>query len=509
MRTLQRAGTPLRWVPAVVATTAAIHLAYALELAFRAEDVGPFETVLARAVASHFEPGVGPGRFYGPYGADHPSVLMHAPLYYRLTALVAWPWVAAGLDPLGCALGAGRAMAALGSALLLMLTWRLARRDGLCARAGWLAVGLLAGSPLFANLMVMVRPDSLGVAAQTGAAWLGLRAIEESEPRANRRRALVAAAVLAGLAFLLKQHHLTVASILTLLVARAWIRGVISAREVALAASAWVGTVVGLIAVEAFLTEGRMGRTVFEYPGGPFRHINYAGWVHVASVFDIVARRAVGLIGMGLLGALMVGRAAWLRTDRFYGLCLVVELAALVPLCLYNAGAASNYALQAVVFGSVLVARLLDRLMESPPAGWLGRWGSLGILGSALVLLGSGARWTIQAESLRTRDRTVARLIASNPVLPEARYFVAHQEWNRLYGRPDLIHDDWLYGAFEQIGEAEPRQRWLRAALTDGPVREVVTPRHVADRVPGLDEPLEALGYRQVAEVADYRIWRR
>ena len=88
----------VRLLIAALAIVAIAHLGYQFRLGAEPADAGPFETVLARAVAGHFEPGAGPGRFYGPFGGDYPSVLMHAPLYYRLVALAAWPAVALGVD---------------------------------------------------------------------------------------------------------------------------------------------------------------------------------------------------------------------------------------------------------------------------------------------------------------------------------------------------------------------------------------------------------------------------
>ena len=270
-----------------------------------------------------------------------------------------------------------------------------------------------------------------------------------------------------------------------------------------------LGTLGLVLAIEMVVTGGRMGQTVFVYPSGPFRAINYAGWVHVASVLNISARRSLGLMGLALAGGVIVGRrGARTRLDLLLLLFLGVELAALVPLCLYNAGAASNYALQAVVFGSILVARLLDRAVESGGSARVGI-GSAAALASAIFLLAGDVRWIVQSEALRRREREAAAAIVSDALAADFRYFVERQHLNRLHGRADLIHDDWLYGAFERIGAAEPRRIWLRAALTAGPIREVVTPARQPSHVPGVEEPLEHLGYRQVARVADFCVWRR
>ena len=93
---------------------------------------------------------------------------------------------------------------------------------------------------------------------------------------------------------------------------------------------------------------------------------------------------------------------------------------------------------------------------------------------------------------------------------PEGRYFVGMgcQRLNRLYGRPDLTHDEWLYGSFERAGAAAPRSGWLRAALTRGDVRLVIMPRGES-RVPGLKEDLRALGFVPGVRSGDYRAWER
>ena len=57
---------------------------------------------------------VGPWELYGPFGGSNPLVLIHAPLYYRAAALLAWPMARAGLHPVDAARLAGRLISALG-----------------------------------------------------------------------------------------------------------------------------------------------------------------------------------------------------------------------------------------------------------------------------------------------------------------------------------------------------------------------------------------------------------
>ncbi len=134
------------------------------------------------------------------------------------------------------------------------------------------------------------------------------------------------------------------------------------------------------------------------------------------------------------------------------------------------------------------------------------------ISAAVVALLMNDMRLVAQAETGRKAEsRLLHDLLADDRVSdlpPSARYFVKRQHWNRLAGRPDLIHDDWLYGAFEQMQAASPREHWLRQALEDGPVRQVVVPGGPPS-VPGVDESLPEMGYRQVARHGDLSVWER
>jgi len=99
-------------------------------------------------------------------------------------------------------------------------------------------------------------------------------------------------------------------------------------------------------------------------------------------------------------------------------------------------------------------------------------------------------------------DRSVASTIRSE------RYFSREHQLNRLYGRADLIHDEWLYGAFESVQAAQPRSLWLATALEDGPVRLVVM-HDGADRIEGLTRSLPEMGYRCVGNYGRYIVWIR
>ena len=508
---------------ALLAIAASLQLGYQLYLGSDANDVGPFETVLAQAIAGHFESGAGPARLYGPFGGDHPSVLMHAPLYYRAVALLAWPVVQAGFDPLASVLLMGRALSILGTAVLLFATFGWARLGGRSPRAGWFAVLLVTASPLFGNLMVMVRPDALGVGLQSLAGLLLVSIVMNSKTQpehglgssAKLRGGLGLAACLFVLAFAAKQQNVTVALVTGLMLAWAVKVGRISLRSVAIGTGFAAALGVAYFAIENVLTGGRMWRTVFVYPSGPFRAINYAGWRHVLSIFEITARRSTGLLALCTVTAIVV-RGRWLAqgVDRLLAAMLGIELLFLIPLCLFNAGAASNYALQGVVFACILAGRGLDLAIDKIQA-----WGIMprrvvvsGWIASLLFLTLADARWVAQSEQLRREELAAVDSLLSRTELgdvrPDTRYFVGRQHLNRLFGNAALIHDDWLYGAFETIDEVEPRNVWLAEALREGAIRQVVIPDHGA-QVPGLDRPLAQMGYQFAGEFGEFSVWQR
>ncbi len=76
----------VRSILSLLVFTVLVHLGYQVRIGLSPQDVGPFETILAKAVAGQIEHG--PGAFYGPFEGSQHSVLMHAPFYYRLVGLV-------------------------------------------------------------------------------------------------------------------------------------------------------------------------------------------------------------------------------------------------------------------------------------------------------------------------------------------------------------------------------------------------------------------------------------
>ena len=501
------------WLVLLLAMIALAQVGYQVRIGLDPTDAGPFETVLARTVAGHFEANAGPSRFYGPFDGSYPAVLMHAPLYYRLVALAAWPAVAFGFDPLNASLVAGRLLSIAGTLLIVWGTLRLANLDRPGYQAGLLSICLLLASPLLGNLAVMLRPDTLGVGLQTCGLALVLQAIQPG-PKSRRTLGFCIGAVAFALAFCVKQQNITLATMAGLAaVWGCWQRRV-SVSTLGQAALAGLVTLATILILENLITGGRMWQTVFVYPSGPFRAINYAGWSHVASVFDISARRSIGLAALGLSCALLVPRPRFSKFDWFLTASLGLEVLTLIPLCMFNAGAASNYFVQALVLGCLLVGRLADRLIDGSNIGQIHspRWKMVPLGLTLLFLVSSYGYWMLVGERVRRRERLALQALREDPrvaeVAPDARYFVAWQHLNRIYGNPGLIHDDWLYGAFEKATDAEPRARWLRNALTQKPVQQVVTPTE-EPHVPGIETPLTDLGFHLVARHGDLRVWER
>ncbi|HWE36009.1 MAG TPA: glycosyltransferase family 39 protein [Isosphaeraceae bacterium] len=482
----------------LLGAAAATYQGYHLTIALDADDTNHLETPLLLAVARQATEG--PGTLYGPYSGSSPLVLIHAPLYYRLAGLAAWPLTRAGYDAITAALIAGRSLSLLGVALLLLAVARLARFEGESARSGVWATLIVAASPVLGSFGVTVRPDTLGIALQTWGIWFILRSLREGCGAWK-------AGLLFALAVCVKQHDLVSGVVGFGLLALPGGRG--RARRFVGAVAVGVGILGVYGGLEEWLTGGMMSRAVVRVPAALGR-VNRATWGHVATVFLETAKLSIGLLA--LAGACLVsGMKGWRggRLDAILGLFLVAETAAMVPLCLNSTGSWVNYALEPVVLGAVLVARALDRVVSSG-SGW--RLGPV-VLASA-ALLAADVRLVRISAGNRAKDREALRTLLADPALGprESRYFVAVPQYNRLYGRAELAHDDWLYSSFEAVGAAEPRSGWLRSALTTGPVRRVVVandPHRDPMLVEGLAEPLPLLGYRKVDRFGRFDLWER
>src|SRR5262249_16535433 len=148
------------------------------------QEVGTLETPLVMPIVRQLLGG--PFVLYGPFGGKNPAVLIHAPLYYHLAALLAWPLVRAGLAPEPASLVAGRSLSLLGLLATMVAVDRLARLDGAPRRAGTWAVLLVAAAPVVAGVSSSVRPDLFGIALQTTGAVLVLAALRGESGRSQK-----------------------------------------------------------------------------------------------------------------------------------------------------------------------------------------------------------------------------------------------------------------------------------------------------------------------------------
>lgn len=498
------------WAPIAIllSAAAAVHLGYQwCIVGLDPHDAGQYETVLAAATAGQLRHGF--GAIYGPYTGENPSVLMHAPSYYRLVALGALLPARYGFDPLDASLGAGRVITWLATVVLLAMTWRLSGIGGARWQAGLFASALVAASPILGVLAIMLRPDTFGVALATGGLVLFLRFLL-AEPSRRSVAPLFVAYGLFALAVCVKQQNAVVPLVASLLLLASAARGRV--KWTLLLAVFGVAAALGgtIFALEDSGTAGLFRRTVFELPGGAFREINYGGWEHVRTIALDCLKRSAGLLLLGALAVGVLGRRALDQPlDRLLAMFLAAEVLALVPFCLFNKGAADNYALQAVVLASVLCGRLVDRALVGASWSFVVR---AAFPLACLLLLMNDLRLIHHVESCRRAESSSVASLLGNPHVEDLpadqRYFAGDQEFNRLYGRRALIHDEWLYGAFESIGEAEPRSRWLRDELQQGLVRQLVL-AHEPPGVPGIDQPLTELGFERIASEGRYSVWVR
>src|SRR5262249_49521328 len=148
--------------------------------------------------------------------------------------------------------------------------------------------------------------------------------------------------------------------------------------------------------------------------------------------------------------------------------------------------------------------RALDRAWS---VDYLPRWGRAAVIGSLLLVLGRESQWVAMTIRARSRERATLQAMLSDPRVSEVpareSYFVEFPQFNRLHRNNAYSHDEWLYTAFERVDAAEPRERWLRRALTSGEIRQVITP-HEQARLPGLRDSLSELGFARVAQFGEF-----
>ena len=125
------------WITGVLSISAVIATGFGIFLGLGNGDTEVVESPLMMSVARQLVRG--PWELYGPFGRQNPLVLIHAPLYYRLAALLAWPLTIMGLDPISAAKLAGRSISFIGLLVTASSAYAIATLDR--------APGALAGGP--------------------------------------------------------------------------------------------------------------------------------------------------------------------------------------------------------------------------------------------------------------------------------------------------------------------------------------------------------------------------
>ena len=214
------------------------------------------------------------------------------------------------------------------------------------------------------------------------------------------------------------------------------------------------------------------------------------------------------------IGVLLVVPACYLLTPRNHwggGLHRVLwiyvaaELAFVAILSWMSTGAWVNYGIQAVVFGSVLIARDLEWALDLTR---LPRQAFPIALAALVVCIGTSGD-ALKSIRLRSVDRSALAQVLDHLRRPSTELFlVARPGDNRMNGRLDLVYDDWLYPVFESIHLAEPRSIWLQRALTSGAIRYVVNTSD-SPSIDGLGKTLPHLGYVKDFNLGPFYVWRR
>jgi hypothetical protein len=549
------------WTLAVLAIAAAIAVGVGIRLTLSAQDAEALESPLILSVARQLL--TSPWELYGPFGGRNPLVLIHAPFYYHLAALLAWPIAAAGLDPVKAAMVAGRSLSVMSLALTHWALWRLARLSGAPARGGWLAVFLFASAPVVGSFPFAVRPDMLGIALQTTGILLVLSALRPARPK---RAPLIAAFAAFGLAFCAKQTFIASPLVSGCLVLAVWWRGRVPFRVASSALFTAILVVVVFYGVEELASEGRMSQAVF-LAAAQVTRVHPSDLDHTLTILLAIIGRSGGLIALvtasGLAtvsvqanrgrrafvaaGTLLVGfvfalvclevaiperslglyllpailtaalivlpicaylepmslAREWL--DRALWLYLAAELAVMLVLCRSSTGSWVNYAIPSTVIASVLTARVLDRALSQATSHR--RLIPIALAATILPIgLIMGTFWS--ENQRRVEGLAKARVFREEGRPPSDFFFVGRPGDNRASGRLDLVYDDWLYPVFESIHLAEPRSIWLRRALTDGTVLLVVNTSD-SPRIEGVGLTLEELGYARRFQVGPFFVWER
>ena len=285
----KRGGRAASWVTAFLTVSAALTLAYWSVKALGQADTEPMESPLMLSVARQLV--VGPGELYGPFGGSNPLVLIHAPLYYRCAALLAWPMARAGLHPVEAARLAGRLISALGLVATMGAAYRLGRLGGAPGRSGWWSALLVGSAPVLAGQPFAVRPDMLGVALQSWGAVLVL----ESLGGPGRRLGL--ASVFFGMSACVKQHLLGAGAVSAAMVALGRVRGRVGPGALSRLVLPGLAVLVVVYGTEWLVTAGRVWEAAFVGAAHVGR-IHPGNWDEVFVVMLGIFKASAGVVAV-------------------------------------------------------------------------------------------------------------------------------------------------------------------------------------------------------------------
>jgi len=231
----------------------------------------------------------------------------------------------------------------------------------------------------------------------------------------------------------------------------------------------------------------------------------HAAWPIEWLQFVIVRAEVVVVVVVFLPAALIEPeKVLGSRFDAALWVFLAAELGMVTVLSRASTGAWLNYAMQAIFFTCVLTARVMSRSCDTGSARPL-----LPVAVAALFVPAAVAPHCVELKGRRQLDRDVLAVVFEYYSRPRDEFFFADRPGdNRVFGRRDLVFDDWLYPVFERSGLAEPRAAWLKARLGSGPVTVVVYRSELPTNL-GIQAPIEQLGYPPGLHVGPIYCWKR
>jgi hypothetical protein len=395
----------------LLGSSAALVVGYWSWRALSRADTEPLESPLTLSVARQLVDG--PGGLYGPFGGGNPLVLIHAPLYYRLAALTAWPMVRAGIGPVTAAMVAGRLLSVFGLLATVGMAYRLARLDGAPRKAGWWAALLILAGPILSGFPFAVRPDMIGIALQTAGVLLVLSALQANRPGAAK---LLLAYAAFGLSVCVKQHNVGAAAISTGLLLAAWMRGRLALGRIISSLLVAASLVLVVYGVEEFATHGRMSQAVLVAAASVGR-VHPGDWGHVRIVAIAAMGRTIGLLALlsaARLAAVAARPGLTRRAFAIAGGMLVGLLVGLLPLHLVLIAGGSI---------AVLDPRLVDLILYAGAISFL-----LGFVMALLIIPACMAieRWSYPGARL---DTALVAFVVAEVVIMAALCRISTGAW--------------------------------------------------------------------------------